>query len=82
MTSQSNRLQQILTLLVESSVIPHAAPALEASKLTAADKLRDELLAEIPAFSVSGNPDILPGLVDHVAEHIREILRPVCRWGD
>ena len=75
MTSQSNRLQQILTLLVESSVIPHAAPALEASKLTAADKLRDELLAEIPAFSVSGNPDILPGLVDHVAEHIREILR-------
>jgi hypothetical protein len=75
MIRQSNRLQQILTLLADSSIIPHAAPALEASKSTAADKLRDELLAEIPAFSVSGNPDILPGLVDHVAEHIREILR-------
>ena len=75
MTRQNNRLQQILTLLVESSVIPHAAPALEASKSTAADKLRDDVLAEIPAFSVSGNPEILPGLDDHVAEHIQEILR-------
>jgi hypothetical protein len=75
MTRQNNRLQQILTLLVESSVIPHAAPALEASKSTAAGKLHDDVLAEIPAFSVSGNPEILPGLDDHVAEHIQEILR-------
>jgi hypothetical protein len=75
MTRQNNRLQQILTVLVESGVIPHAAPALEASKSTAADKLRDDVLAEIPAFSVSGNPEILPGLADHVAEHIQEILR-------
>src|SRR5215207_2294455 len=75
MTRQNNRLRQILTSLVESSVIPHAAAALEASKSTAADKLRDDVLAEIPAFSVSGNPEILPGLDDHVAEHIQEILR-------
>src|SRR5215208_3961253 len=75
MTRPSNRLQQILTLLVESSVIPHVAPVLEASKSTAADKLRDEVLAEIPAFSVSGNPEILPGLGNQIAEPIQEILR-------
>jgi hypothetical protein len=75
MTRQNNRLRQILTSLVESSVIPHAAAALEASKSTAADKLHDDVLAEIPAFSVSGNPEVLPGLDDHVAEHIQEILR-------
>ena len=75
MTRPTNRLQQILTLLIESNVIPHAAPVLEASKSTASDKLRDEVLAEIPAFSVSGNPEILPGLGNHVAEHIQEILR-------
>jgi hypothetical protein len=75
MTRPNNRLQQILTSLFESGVIPHVAPALEANKSTAADKLRHEVLAEIPAFSVSGNPEILPGLGNHVAEHAQEILR-------
>jgi hypothetical protein len=69
------RLQQILSLLVEINIIPHAIAALEGSMTTAAGKLRDDVLAEIPAFSVSGNPEILPGLSHHVAEHIQEILR-------
>jgi len=75
MTPQKNSLQRILNLLTEIRVIPQAAAALEASKSTAAGKLRHEVLAQIPAFSISGNPEILPGLDAHVAEHIQEILR-------
>jgi hypothetical protein len=75
MNPLNNRLQQILTLLEKINVIPRAAFALKTSKSAAAGKLRDEVLAEIPAFSASANPDILPGLDDHIAEHIQEILR-------
>jgi hypothetical protein len=75
MTRQNKHLQQILSELVEISVIPHAAAALDGSMTTAAGDLRDYVLAEIPAFSASGNPEILPGLDHHVAEHIYEILR-------
>jgi hypothetical protein len=75
MPSQNNRLQQILTLLAEISIIPQAVATLEGSQATAAGKLRDDVLAEIPAFSASGNPEILPGLDGHAAEHIQEILR-------
>ena len=38
-------------------------------------RLRDAVLAEIPAFSASGNPEILPGLDRHTAEHVQEIRR-------
>jgi hypothetical protein len=75
MTRQDNHLRQILSLLIEMSVIPHAANALENSMPTATGRLRDEVLAEIPAFSTSGNPEILPGLDQHVAEHVQEIQR-------
>jgi hypothetical protein len=75
MVRQNKHLQQILSLLIEISVVPHVVTALEGGKRTAAGKLRDDVLAEIPAFSASGNPHILPGLDQHVADHIQEILR-------
>ena len=37
--------------------------------------LREAVLAEIPAFTLSGNPEILPSLDAHIAEHIQEIRR-------
>ena len=39
------------------------------------DELRDTVLTEIPAFSESANPDVLPELADHTAAHIAEVLR-------
>jgi PucR C-terminal helix-turn-helix domain/GGDEF-like domain len=75
MNRQDSHLRQILSLLAEIGVIPHAETALESSMLTATGRLRDDVLAEIPAFSTSGNPEILPGLDHHVAKHIREIQR-------
>jgi hypothetical protein len=75
MARQDNYLQQILSLLDEIGVIPHAVMALEAGRAAAAKNLRDYVLAEVPAFSASGNPEILPGLDHHIAEHIQETLR-------
>jgi PucR-like helix-turn-helix protein/diguanylate cyclase with GGDEF domain len=75
MAPQYTHLQQILSLLAEISIVPHTLRALEGSKRTAASKLRDDVLAEIPAFAASGNPEVLPGLEHHVADHIQEILR-------
>ena len=38
-------------------------------------ELRKAVLAEIPAFTSSGNPDIMPGLDLHARDHLDEILR-------
>jgi hypothetical protein len=75
MTSQYTHLPKILSQLAETSIVPHTLRALEGSKSTAASKLRHEVLAEIPAFAASGNPEVLPGLEHHVNDHIHEILR-------
>lgn len=75
MSPQHNHLRQILAQLAEISIVPHTQRVLEGSKRTAASKLREDVLAEISAFAASGNPDILPGLDHHVADHIEEIIR-------
>jgi hypothetical protein len=68
-------LRQVLALLTKTGVIPRAAAALDSSMQTVASTLRDAVLAEIPAFSESGNPEIIPGLDQHTGEHIQEIRR-------
>ena len=75
MTAISSSLRRITSLLVETGVIPHAATALETGMHIASGGLRDAVLAEISAFSASGNPEILPGLDRHASEHVQEIRR-------
>ena len=40
-----------------------------------ADELRAAVLAEIPAFTASRNPDVLPDLVHHSSQHAAELVR-------
>ena len=68
-------LRQVLWLLAETGVIPHAAPLLDTSSEAAAKALREAVLAEVPAFSITGNPEILPSLDVHAGEHVQEIRR-------
>jgi hypothetical protein len=68
-------LRRVMKLLVETGVIPSAAAALGDAMEEAGTALREAILAEVPAFRTSGNPDILPGLGQHVGDHIREIQR-------
>ena len=68
-------LRKVLSRLTKSGVIPLAAPALDVRRQATGSTLRTAVLAEVPAYSDSGNPDILPGLDVHIEEHIEEIRR-------
>jgi sugar diacid utilization regulator len=74
-THNHRALRQVLSLLAETGVIPHGAPLLDTSMQVAGSTLREAVLAEVPAFSTSGNPEILPSLDVHGAEHLQEIRR-------
>ena len=75
-------LAQALQRLVDLAVIPAAARALEESTAALRMALRQVVTAEIPAFSASGNPEVLPSLDKHAQEHIEEILRLLGGLGD
>ena len=56
-------------------IIPAALEPLEHGMQQTKGALRDAVLAEVPAFSRSGNPDVVPELAHHASEHIDEIRR-------
>jgi hypothetical protein len=68
-------LVQSLALLIEVGVVPSAALRLDSGSVEAARSLREAVIAEIPAFSTSNNPHVLPELDAHAIDHIREIRR-------
>ena len=74
-SNQQARLRQSLGALGRLGVIPAAGPALDAAIGTVETALRHTVIDEIPAFSESGNPDVMPELGAHANEHIREIRR-------
>ncbi|MFO1185927.1 MAG: helix-turn-helix domain-containing protein [Bauldia sp.] len=69
------QLGEVLAVLKDTGVVPGAGAALDAAISGVAAKLREAVLAEIPAYGASGNPDVLPGLARHAGEHIAEIRR-------
>ena len=75
MTPISGTFRQILMSLVELGIVPAAAAALQSGLSKAGSALRNAVLAEIPAFSASGNPEILPGLDQHARANMQEIQR-------
>ena len=65
----------ILDHLIEVKAVPAAGVLLEASTGGVVLALRQAILAEIPAFSTSANPGVLPGLDQHLRQHAEEIHR-------
>lgn len=68
-------LRRALDRLAYTSVLPDAAPALEDSLDHMQGLLRQAVLSEVPAFSESGNPDVLPELDRHCSEELHDIRR-------
>ena len=62
-----------MALLARTGIVPDAVAFLDSAMDDVAMALRDAVLAEVPAFQTSGNPEILPGLSQHVGDHLREI---------
>ena len=58
-------------MTVSSLVI--VLPGSDADRIAA--DLRQAVLAEVPAFTDSGNPDVVPELAQHLDAHVREACR-------
>jgi DNA-binding PucR family transcriptional regulator len=71
----SQPLAEALTRLRDTRVLPRLAGALESGQSQLALALRQAVVAEVPAYSASGNPQILPDLEQHAGEHVREVAR-------
>jgi hypothetical protein len=74
-TTSLDILRRSLGQLSALGVIPQVHAALAPAADAAARALRDTVIAEIPAFSVSANPEVLPRLAVHAREHVDEICR-------
>ena len=70
---QQSRLRKALNTLESLGVVPQAAAVLSPQEVM--ETLRDVVVAEIPAFSTSGNPHVLPGAAAHSADHVKELTR-------
>jgi len=71
----SAALRKTLSTLEAIGVIPAASAALDRQHEAALEGLEKTILEEIPAFSTSGNPDVLPELERHAKAHVEEIRR-------
>lgn len=68
-------LRQALIRLSEAGIAPPALAALGGTIDKTRGLLRDAVVADVPAYSNSGNPEVLPELELHGGEHLREVLR-------
>lgn len=73
-------LDRSLAQLGKAGVVPRAAAALERNLPAVLRSLVDLIIAEVPAYSSSHNPEILPSLEQHARAHLLEICR-LCSGG-
>ena len=70
---EADSIRRAVDALNRAGVGPGLASFLDPVAASAA--LTDTVLAEVPAFTESGNPDIVPDLGDHVRDHLRDVRR-------
>ena len=61
--------------LAAFGVIPQVAARLESEQARTARELYDTVVTQAPAFTASGNPDVLPELEQHLRDHLTEVCR-------
>jgi len=64
-----------LKSLGQAGVVPAVQAPLLADAERVIDELQKAVLAEVPAFTDSGNPDVVPELGEHLEAHVREVCR-------
>ncbi len=68
-------LQATLVALASLGVVPGVAAGLKTDAGRVREEVYDLVVSEVPAFSGSGNPDVLPELKRHIEQHIEEACR-------
>ena len=71
----SSRIGAAIDTLRAAGVVPGISKTLQDSAETITRELLDTVVREVPAFTRSGNPDVLPELNEHLALHIYEVCR-------
>jgi hypothetical protein len=71
----AHAIDETLQRIANSSVSARAIDRIGRTAPAAAAKLQQAILDEVPAFSRSRNPDLLPELAQHGGEHVDEIVR-------
>jgi len=66
-------LQAALSSLTSLGIVPGIADALRSDAARTRQQIYDLVVSEVPAYTDSGNPDVLPELAQHLERHIEEI---------
>lgn len=68
-------LQATISALARLGVVPSVAEPLVTHSGRLQQELYDAILEGVPAYTSSGNPDVLPELRAHLAQHLAEVSR-------
>jgi sugar diacid utilization regulator len=68
-------LAEVLTRLTQVGLAARLASTVAEEETQLASSVRRAVLTEVPAYSASGNPQILPDLERHAREHVQEVSR-------
>lgn len=71
--SPEQRLKSTISALRDFGVVPRVSINLEKRASGMAEALQQTVVAEVPAFTDSGNPDVVPELATHLGDHCSEI---------
>jgi hypothetical protein len=72
---ETDGLEAVIARLRAMGAVPALGRRLEADRAAAQAELRKTIVEQIPAFSETRNPEILPELAAHSARHVDEIAR-------
>jgi hypothetical protein len=83
-SSESARLDASVKALRGYHVVPGVAATLRERAEAMTKTLLDVIVREVPAFTTTGNPDVMPELEQHLQLHINEVCRLLegLRMGD
>ena len=68
-------LKSAIGALQDQGIVPGIAVALAESRATAQTALRQTMLQEVPAYSGSANPELIPELHAHLDELLEQVVR-------
>ncbi len=70
-----NALEEVLRRIGRHPFPAAVLDQMSAAVAVVADRLQQAVLAEVPAFSQSRNPDLPPEMARHCREHVEEVIR-------
>jgi hypothetical protein len=74
-SSETPSVSAAIQILRRSGVVPGIAGLLNDGSAATSEIIVGRILQEVPAFTASGNPDVIPEIETHVREHTAAIAR-------